>query len=109
MVTAISVKDSAIRGDRLTITRMDVVHGIKLDTSHVLADIEQGQTAVFSITIKNTGNVEDTFLFYDPETIEGIIQWNLCKGCAIKFPKSVTLDPDQTTTKNLEIMQGGFA
>jgi len=103
MVTAISVKDSAIRGDRLTITRMDVVHGIKLDTSHVLADIEQGQTAVFSITIKNTGNVEDTFLFYDPETIEGIIQWNLCKGCAIKFPKSVTLDPDQTTTKNLEI------
>ena len=60
-VSAISNKDPAIRSDRVTLTLMDVVHGIDLDTSHRMADVEQGQTAIFSITITNTGNVHDTY------------------------------------------------
>ena len=55
---------------------MDVVHGIDLDTSHRMADVEQGQTA-FLITITNTGNVYDTFAFYDPNTLEGQQEWLL--------------------------------
>ena len=41
VVTAISMKDPAIRSERLTLTLMDVVHGIDLDTSHRMADVEQ--------------------------------------------------------------------
>ena len=56
-VSALSHKDPAIRDERLTLTLMDVVHGIELDTSHFQADVEQGQSAIFSITVTNTGNV----------------------------------------------------
>ena len=69
-VTAKSYKDPAIQSDLTTRTLMDVVHGINLDTSHSMADIEQGQTAIFSITITNTGNVFDRFIFWDPYTLE---------------------------------------
>ena len=47
-VTAQSYKDPAIQNDLITLTLMDVVHGINLDTSHSMADIEQGDTAIFS-------------------------------------------------------------
>ena len=77
VVSAISMKDPAIRSERLTLTLMDVVHGIDLDTSHRMADVEQGQTAIFSITITNTGNVYDTFAFYDPNSLEGQSEWIL--------------------------------
>ena len=77
IVSAISYKDPAIRSDRLTSTLMDVVHGIQLDTSHTQSDIEQGGTAIFSITITNTGNVYDKFQFYDPNTLEGQQEWLL--------------------------------
>ena len=71
VVSAISMKDPAIRSERLTLTLMDVgIHGIDLDTSHRMADVEQGQTAIFSITITNTGNVYDTFAFYDPNSLK---------------------------------------
>ncbi|RJU98819.1 MAG: hypothetical protein DWC10_02835, partial [Candidatus Poseidoniales archaeon] len=50
-ITAQSYKDPAIQNDLVTLTLMDVVHGINLDTSHSMADIEQGDTAIFSITI----------------------------------------------------------
>mgnify|MGYP001238630533 CR=1 FL=1 len=103
-VTAMSLKDSAIRGELITITRMDVVHGIKLDTSHVVADIEQGGTAVFSISITNTGNVEDTFEFFDPTTYDGMLQWGIDFTWEVRFPLTVTLDPGQTARKNLEIL-----
>ena len=89
VVSAISYKDPAIRSDRLTSTLMDVVHGIQLDTSHTQSDIEQGGTAIFSITITNTGNVYDTFQFYDPNTLEGQQEWLLPYGWGIKFPLSV--------------------
>jgi uncharacterized membrane protein len=69
-VTALSYKDPAIRDEAITLTLMDVVHGIELDTSHYQADVEQGQQATFSISITNTGNVYDTFAFYDPTTLE---------------------------------------
>jgi uncharacterized membrane protein len=82
---------------------MDVVHGIDLDTSHSVADVEQGQTAIFSITITNTGNVADTFLFWDPQTLEGRQEWLLPFAWDVNFPMSVQLDPQQTVTKNLEI------
>ena len=36
-----------------------------------MADIEQGDTAIFSITITNTGNVHDAFVFWDPNSLEG--------------------------------------
>ena len=103
VVTAISMKDPAIRSERLTLTLMDVVHGIDLDTSHRMADVEQGQTAIFSITITNTGNVHDTFAFYDPNSLEGQQEWLLPFGWQVVFPMQVALDPGQSVTKNLEI------
>ena len=102
-VSAISQKDPAIRSERLTLTLMDVVHGIDLDTSHRMADVEQGQTAIFSITVTNTGNVFDTFAFYDPNTLEGQQEWLLPFGWGVNFPLQVSLDPGQTVTKNLEV------
>ncbi len=102
-VSAVSHKDPAIRSDRLTLTMMDVVHGIQLDTTHMQSDVEQGQTAIFSITITNTGNVFDSFAFYDPNTIEGQQEWLLPFGWSIVFPLQVSLDPGQSVTKNLEI------
>jgi hypothetical protein len=83
---------------------MDVVHGINLDTSHSMADIEQGQTAIFSITITNTGNVFDRFIFWDPYTLEGQQEWLLPFNWAVNFPTSVELDPGQSVTKNLEVL-----
>ena len=102
-VSAISNKDPAIRSDRATLTLMDVVHGIDLDTSHRMADVEQGQTAIFSITITNTGNVYDTFAFYDPNSLEGQQEWLLPFGWQVGFPMQVALDPGQSVTKNLEL------
>ena len=103
IVSATSNKDPAIRSDRVTLTLMDVVHGIDLDTSHRMADVEQGQTAIFSITITNTGNVHDSFAFYDPNGLEGQQEWLLPFGWQIDFPLQVSLDPGQSITKNLEI------
>jgi uncharacterized membrane protein len=102
-VSAVSFKDPAIRSDMITITDMDVVHGINLDTSHSMADVEQGQTAIFSITITNTGNVYDTFAFHDPNTLNGQAEWFLPFGWQVNFPLSVSLDPGQSVTKNLEV------
>ena len=102
-VTAQSYKDPAIQNDITTLTLMDVVHGINLDTSHSMADIEQGQTAIFSITITNTGNVNDAFLFWDSNSLEGQQEWLLPFGWQINFPTRVELDPGQSVTKNLEI------
>ncbi len=103
-VTAKSYKDPAIQSDLTTRTLMDVVHGINLDTSHSMADIEQGQTAIFSITITNTGNVFDRFIFWDPYTLEGQQEWLLPFNWAVNFPTSVELDPGQSVTKNLEVL-----
>ena len=103
VVSAISTKDPAIRSERLTLTLMDVVHGIDLDTSHRMADVEQGQTAIFSITVTNTGNVYDTFAFYDPNSLEGQSEWVLPFGWQVNFPLQVALDPGQSVTKNLEL------
>ena len=103
IVSAISLKDPAIRSERLTLTLMDVVHGIDLDTSHRMADVEQGQTAIFSITITNTGNVHDSYAFYDPNSLEGQQEWLLPFGWQVDFPMQVSLDPGQSVTKNLEI------
>jgi len=103
-VTAKSYKDPAIQSDIITRTLMDVVHGINLDTSHSMADVEQGQTAIFSITITNTGNVNDRFIFWDPYTLEGQQEWLLPFNWGVTFPTSVELDPGQSVTKNLEIL-----
>ena len=103
IVTAKSYKDPAIQSDLVTRTLMDVVHGIDLDTSHSMADVEQGQTAIFSITITNTGNVNDRFIFWDPYTLEGQQEWLLQFGWTVNFPTSVELDPGQSVTKNLEV------
>ena len=103
-VTAKSYKDPAIQSDITTRTLMDVVHGINLDTSHSMADVEQGQIAIFSITITNTGNVNDRFIFWDPYTLEGQQEWLLPFNWAVNFPTSVELDPGQSVTKNLEVL-----
>ncbi|MDP6899792.1 MAG: CARDB domain-containing protein [Candidatus Thalassarchaeaceae archaeon] len=103
IVSAISYKDPAIRSDRLTLTLMDVKHGIELETSHYQSDVEQGGTAIFSITITNTGNVFDSFAFYDPTTLQGQQEWLLPWGWQVNFPMMVSLDPGQSVTKNLEI------
>jgi len=102
-VTAQSYKDPAIQNDLITLTLMDVVHGINLDTSHSMADIEQGDTAIFSITITNTGNVHDAFVFWDPNSLEGQQEWLLPFGWQVNFPIRVELDPGQSVTKNLEV------
>ena len=102
-VTAVSGKDPAITDDRLTLTLMDVVHGINLDTSHFQVDVEQGQSAIFSITVTNTGNVYDTFAFYDPATLEGQTEWALPFGWGVSFPTSLSLDPSQSVTRNLQV------
>ena len=102
-VVATSVKDPAIRSSRLTITLMDIEYGIDLDASHSLVEVEQGKTAKFSITITNTGNVFDTFAFYDPQTIEGGAAWNLPFGWGLTFPLNVSLDPQQSVTESLSI------
>tara|TARA_B100001093_G_scaffold68951_1_gene59232 strand:- start:32779 stop:37869 length:5091 start_codon:yes stop_codon:yes gene_type:complete len=104
VVTAKSYKDPAIQSDLITRTLMDVVHGINLDTSHSMADVEQGQTAIFSITITNTGNVNDRFIFWDPYTLEGQQEWLLPFNWGVNFPTSVELDPGQSVTKNLEVL-----
>ncbi|MEL0266467.1 MAG: CARDB domain-containing protein, partial [Candidatus Poseidoniales archaeon] len=102
-ITAQSYKDPAIQNDIITLTLMDVVHGINLDTSHSMADIEQGDTAIFSITITNTGNVHDAFVFWDPNSLEGQQEWLLPFGWQVNFPIRVELDPGQSVTKNLEV------
>ena len=102
-VMALSYKDPAIRDEAITLTLMDVVHGIELDTSHYQADVEQGQQATFSISITNTGNVYDTFAFYDPTTLEGQTEWALPFGWGVTFPTSLSLDPGQSMTRNLQI------
>ena len=51
VISALSNKDPAIRDEQITLTLMDVVHGIELDTSHYQADVEQGQNAVFSLSL----------------------------------------------------------
>ncbi|MCS5533059.1 MAG: hypothetical protein NZ736_02230 [Candidatus Poseidoniaceae archaeon] len=102
-VIAKSYKDPAIQNELVTLTLMDVVHGINLDTSHSMADIEQGQTAIFSITITNTGNVHDGFLFWDPASLEGQQEWQLPFGWQVSFPTRVELEPGQSVTKNLEV------
>ena len=102
-VTAISYKDPAIRNQQLLLTLMDVVHGIELDTSHFQVDVEQGKSAVFSISVKNTGNVYDTFAFYDPSTLEGQNEWAIPFGWGIDFPTSLSLDPGQSVTRNLKV------
>ncbi len=102
-ISAISHKDPAIRSDLATVTDMDVVHGINLDTSHRMADVEQGQVAIFSITITNTGNVYDSFSFYDSNSLEGQAEWFLPFGWQVSFPLEVSLDPGQSVTKNLEV------
>ena len=102
-VTAQSYKDPAIQNDLITLTLMVVVHGINLDTSHSMADIEQGDTAIFSITITNTGNVHDAFVFWDPNSLEGQQEWLLPFGWQVNFPIRVELDPGQSVSKNLEV------
>ena len=102
-VTAVSYKDPAIRDERFTVTLMDVVHGINLDTSHYQVDVEQGESAYFSITVTNTGNVYDTFAFYDPSDLEGQVEWALPFGWGLDFPLSVSLDPGQSVTRNLQV------
>ena len=102
-VLAQSYKDPAIQNELVTLTLMDVVHGINLDTSHSMADVEQGQTAIFSITITNTGNVNDAFIFWDPSSLEGQQEWLLPFGWQVNFPTRVELDPGQSATKNLEV------
>ena len=74
-----------------------------METSHYQSDVEQGETAIFSITITNTGNVFDSFAFYDPTTLQGQQEWLLPWGWQINFPMMVSLDPGQSVTKNLEI------
>ena len=103
IVTSKSTSDPAIQSQLITLTKMDVVHGINLETSHSVADIEQGQTAIFSITITNTGNVFDRFDFWDPSTLEGQAEWVLPFAWQVNFPTSVELDPGQSVTKNLEV------
>ncbi|MEC8955397.1 MAG: CARDB domain-containing protein, partial [Candidatus Thermoplasmatota archaeon] len=102
-VNVVSHKDPAINDERLTLTLMDVVHGINLDTSHYQVDVEQGQSAIFSITVTNTGNVYDTFAFYDPTTHEGQTEWGLPFGWGVSFPTSLSLDPTQSVTRNLQV------
>ena len=101
VVIAKSYKDPAIRSDLTSLTLMDVVHGISLETSLSTQDIEQGSQATFSITITNTGNVQDSFLFWDPNTLEGQQEWLLPFGWEITFPLRVELDPGKSTTKIL--------
>ena len=102
-ILATSHKDPAIRNELMLLTLMDVVHGIELDTSHFQVDVEQGKSAVFSISIRNTGNVFDTFAFYDPSTLGGQNEWALPFGWGIDFPLSISLDPGQTATRNLKV------
>ena len=102
-VSVVSNRDPAINDERLTMTLMDVVHGINLDTSHYQVDVEQGQSAIFSITVTNTGNVYDTFAFYDPTTSEGQTEWGLPFGWGVTFPTSLSLDPTQSVTRNLKV------
>jgi len=102
-IDAVSHKDPAIRDELITLTLMDVVHGIDLDTSHYQVDVEQGESAFFSISITNSGNVYDTFEFFDPSTLEGQIEWALPFGWGLTFPVTVTLDPGQSVTRTLQV------
>ena len=95
-VSVVSHKDPAINDERLTLTLMDVVHGINLDTSHYQVDVEQGQSAIFSITVTNTGNVYDTFAFYDPTTHEGQTEWGLPFGWGVSSqPRFLWTQPNR--------------
>jgi archaellum component FlaG (FlaF/FlaG flagellin family) len=82
---------------------MDVVHGIDLSTINKNIDVEQGGSGTFSIIIRNTGNVYDTFAFHDPSTLDGQMEWGLQFGWGVDFPMEVSLDPGQAVTKNLRV------
>ena len=108
LVSAVSTTDPAIRSDKPTITTMEVVHGIDIETSHRMADVEQGGTAIFSITITNTGNVYDSFSFYigaqpSSQTSGDFTDWQLPFAWQAIFPNNVDLTPKQSITKNLEL------
>ena len=102
-VTAVSYKDPAIDDERQLVILMDVVHGIDLSTINKNIDVEQGGSGTFSIIIRNTGNVYDTFAFHDPSTLDGQMEWGLQFGWGIDFPTEVSLDPGQAVTKNLRV------
>jgi uncharacterized membrane protein len=108
IISSVSTTDPAIRADKPTITTMDVVHGIDIETSHRMADVEQGGTAIFSITITNTGNVYDSFSFYigaqpSSQTSGAFTDWQLPFAWQAVFPNNVDLTPKQSITKNLEL------
>ena len=102
-VRAVSYKDPAIDDDRQLVVLMDVVHGIDLSTINKNIDVEQGGSGTFSVIIRNTGNVYDTFAFHDPTTLDGQMEWGLQFGWGIDFPTEVSLDPGQAVTKNLRV------
>ncbi|MDC0055573.1 hypothetical protein OAJ94_00800 [Deltaproteobacteria bacterium] len=102
-VSASSIEDQGISSSLVTWTSMDVVHGIKLNTINAVIDIEQGQTAIFSIAITNLGNVHDSFAFYDSNTLEGQQEWMLPYGWSVDFPTEVELNPGQSIAKNLKV------
>ena len=102
-VRAVSYKDPAIDDDRQLVVLMDVVHGIDLSTINKNIDVEQGGSGTFSVIVRNTGNVYDTFAFHDPTTLDGQMEWGLQFGWGIDFPTEVSLDPGQAVTKNLRV------
>ena len=102
-VRAVSYKDPAIDDERQLVILMDVVHGIDLSTINKNIDVEQGGSGTFSIIIRNTGNVYDTFAFHDPSTLDGQMEWGLQFGWGVDFPMEVSLDPGQAVTKNLRV------
>ncbi|MED5306695.1 MAG: CARDB domain-containing protein, partial [Candidatus Thermoplasmatota archaeon] len=102
-VRAVSYKDPALDDERQLVILMDVVHGIDLSTINKNIDVEQGGSGTFSIIIRNTGNVYDTFAFHDPSTLDGQMEWGLQFGWGIDFPTEVSLDPGQAVTKNLRV------
>ena len=102
-VRAVSYKDPAIDDDRQLVVLMDVVHGIDLSTINKNIDVEQGGSGTFSVIVRNTGNVYDTFAFHDPTTLDGQMEWGLQFGWGVDFPTEVSLDPGQAVTKNLRV------
>ncbi|DAC24316.1 MAG TPA: hypothetical protein D7H76_05045, partial [Candidatus Poseidoniales archaeon] len=102
-VRAVSYKDPAIDDERQLVILMDVVHGIDLSTINKNIDVEQGGSGTFSIIIRNTGNVYDTFAFHDPSSLDGQMEWGLQFGWGVDFPTEVSLDPGQAVTKNLRV------
>ncbi len=93
-----SISDDGIFDQLAVDLFLDVIHGINLSIEDDIKFVEQGSSATFSVSVENTGNVEDIFEFYDTTSLEGQQAWNKPWTWDIFSPQMVQLSPGEIRT-----------